>query len=200
MPRAARAGAGFECVRVAAACFDSPRISFCASVATARGRRRGAPASCDGRFVSRTRAALPGAALRRRCVAVVRCVCSAGKAGESRLPHGQNGPDSDVIAPRRVFVTHSKRFASFDSYDATDVACRGNPSCMTVAGSRLHTVHCTDKSCGSRRRKAFRKMRDVRFVSGTRREFAIHRTTSSDGSRERPEVCLYRARPAMQRS
>ena len=42
------------------------RISLCASGATARGRRCGLRASCGVRFVCRTGAALPDAALRGR--------------------------------------------------------------------------------------------------------------------------------------
>lgn len=173
------------------------RISFCASGVTARRRRRGAHASCSERLVCRSSAALPGAALRYRCVTVVRCVRITGKAGEFLLPLVPNGPDSDVIASCRICVTHSKHFPPFDSYDAKDAACRGNPSCMTVASSRLRTIRCTDKRCESRRRKAFRKMREARFVIGARHESAIRRMTWSDGSHAWPDVYPYRARTAM---
>lgn len=200
MPRAARRRArGARRVGRVATCFDS----------LTNQRRR---ATCDA-----TQPATHLADLARRAVCLtsrrrlVRCGlarrAAACRSPRARCPDGRNGcrrrargiDRTPMYLPDRLCVTHSQHFPRMHSCDASRAACRGIRAHMVVAGGRVRAARCTDKSAESRRRNALRKMHAVRCVTGVRPAFSIHRTTSSDGSRDRPAVYRCRAGSSMRR-
>lgn len=131
------------------------RISRCASGPIACGRRHGRHASRGERFVCRTRAALRGEA-RGGCRIVrkwLRAHLYWNRGGSGDRIRRMNG--TPIQRPRSGSALHIRNISGpVDSCDAIIVACRGNPSCETLAGRRSSAAYCTDKSCESRRRKA----------------------------------------------
>ncbi len=200
MPRAARGRArGTRVVGAAATCFDS----------LTNQRRRttfdpGQSATCLA-CVARQAVCLTSRCRLVRCAwrdarpCVVRCARVAPEAETAIAVVRAEYTGLRCICALRRCVTHSQHFPRIDSCDASDAAWRGNRARMIVAAGRVRAARCTDKSAESRRRKAFRKMKAVRWAIDARHACAIRRTTSSDGSRGRPAVYRCRADPSMRR-
>lgn len=163
--------------RAEAAFFDSPTNQL-----VCRRRDRARSVSRPARAMRRAifppnpcRLAGRGFAWSARYVSCVACAL-AGTPGRFPLPHAPDGADSDVAAGCRICVSDPQHFASVDSCDANDAACRGNPSCMTGATRSIACRALHGKSSEPRQRKAFRKMREVRRAIDARNEFVIDRT------------------------